>query len=61
MSSDSGAVGSTAGLVLLAASFRLGRPVEAQALARPIHRYARELLRAQKVYNFILIVCRLTK
>ena len=38
VSGSSGAVTSTCGLVLFPASFRLGRPVEAQALTRPIQR-----------------------
>ena len=33
-----GAVASMSGLVLLLESFRLGSPVEAQALTRPMHR-----------------------
>ena len=38
VSASRGAVASTSGLVLLLESFRLGRPVEAQALTRPMHR-----------------------
>ena len=38
VSASRGAVVSTAGLVLLLESFRLGSPVEAQALTRPMHR-----------------------